>query len=87
MRLRTEAPERDEIEVRCGKHQFDADQDENRVAPAKGSEQSDGEQCRGDNEKKLERRIHAESRAKKLKRATSLKKGVSGCADFNIVNL
>jgi hypothetical protein len=65
--LRTKAPERDEIEVRCGKHQFDSDQNENRVAPAEHSEQSNAEQYRRDNEKKLERRSHAESRDKKLK--------------------
>src|ERR1043166_9556952 len=46
-RLWSETPERDEIQIRCGQHQLDADENENRVTPAKRRQESDGKQCTG----------------------------------------
>jgi hypothetical protein len=40
-RLRVKTPERDKIQVRCGQHHLNADEDENRVTPAQCSEQAD----------------------------------------------
>src|SRR5437667_708060 len=51
---RTKTPERDEIQVRRGKHQLDADQDENRVTPAQCGEQADGKQRSRYDEENLE---------------------------------
>ena len=53
MRWRSETPERDEIQVRRGKHHLDPDQDENRVTSAKGRKQADGKQRRGNDEEEL----------------------------------
>src|SRR5213593_3905067 len=47
VRLWSETPERDEIQIRRGQHQLDADEDENRVTPAKRRQESDGKQCTG----------------------------------------
>ena len=52
-----ETPERDEIQVRRGKHQLDADQDEDGVPPAQRREQSDGKQRGGDDEEERECRF------------------------------
>ena len=58
LRMRAEAPKRDEIQVRGGEHHFNSDQNENGVTPAQHGEQTDGEQCRGDDQKKLESWSH-----------------------------
>src|ERR1700719_3276829 len=54
MRFRTETPECNEIQVCSGKHQLNADQNENSMLPAERGEQADGEKRGRDNEKKLE---------------------------------
>jgi hypothetical protein len=40
VRLRSETPERDKIQIRSGQHQLDTDEDENRVTPAKRRQES-----------------------------------------------
>lgn len=57
-RLRSETPERDEIQIRCREHQLDPNQNENGVTPAKRGEQTDAEQRRRDDEAKLECGCH-----------------------------
>ena len=46
LRLRAEAPEGDEIEIRRGEHHLDADQNENGVTPAQRREQADAKTAR-----------------------------------------
>ena len=54
LRFRTETPECNEIQVCSGKHQLNADQNENGVTSAERGEQADGEQRGRDDEEKLE---------------------------------
>src|SRR5439155_25451653 len=58
MRLRSETPECDEIQIRRGQHQLDADEDKNRVPPAQRRQEPDGKQARGNDEKGLKRGCH-----------------------------
>ena len=58
MRFGTEPPKRDEIQIRCCKHHLNADQNENRMAPAERGEQADAEKRRGYNEENLECNCH-----------------------------
>jgi len=45
-----EAPEGDKIQVRRIQHQFDADEDDNAIAPRERTGEADGEQERGKDE-------------------------------------
>lgn len=58
LRLRTEAPERNEIQIRRCQHHLDTDENENSVTPAERGEQSDAEQRRRYDQEKLKRGIH-----------------------------
>jgi len=58
LRGRTETPESNEIQVRRGQHHFNADENENGVAPTERGEEADGEQRRGNDEENLERWSH-----------------------------
>src|SRR6202171_6719362 len=59
LRLRTKTPEGNEVQVGRGQHHLDADQNKNGVAPAERGEQSDAEQCRGDDEEESESGCHS----------------------------
>src|SRR5262249_4227216 len=58
MRLRSETPERNKIQVRRGEHHLDPDEDENRMSPAQCSEQADAKKGGGNDQETLERRRH-----------------------------
>src|SRR2546421_12679435 len=58
LRLRAEAPKSDEVQISGRKHELDPDKDKNRVPPAEGREQTDGEKRGRDDEAELERRRH-----------------------------
>src|ERR1700681_380799 len=54
LRCRTEAPERDKIQIRCRQHQLNADQNKNGMTSAERGEQSDAEERGGDDEEELQ---------------------------------
>src|SRR5947208_11400535 len=58
VRLWSETPERDKIQIRSGQHQLDAYENENGVAPAQGGEQTDGKQCTGNDNEGLQCGCH-----------------------------
>jgi hypothetical protein len=49
------------------------------VTPAERGEEADAEQCSGGNEEDLERGSHHRA-VTRVKKVTSLKKGIGGCA-------
>src|SRR5207247_4204232 len=59
LRLRAKAPERYEIEVCCGKHHLDPNQNKDGVTTAQGRKETNTEQGRGDNKKQLKRWGHS----------------------------
>src|ERR1051325_12044881 len=58
VRLRSETPECDEIQVRRGQHQLDADENKNCVTSTQGGEESDGKKCGGNEDKGLKGGFH-----------------------------
>src|ERR1043166_1458002 len=58
VRLRSETPECDEIQIRGRQHQLDTNQNENGVTATQCGKQANGKQCRRHDKKNLERRCH-----------------------------
>src|SRR5579884_4177136 len=56
--LRAKTPESDKVQIRRSQHQFNANENKDGVPPAQSSQQTDGKQRRGNNEKRLKRRGH-----------------------------
>jgi hypothetical protein len=84
VRLRSETPECDEIQIRRGQHQLNTDEDKNRVTSTKRSEEASGKyRGRNDNEG-LKCRCHGLAKVTKVKKVTLVKKGNDGWANLTL---